>query len=106
MSDIMSYLFRTICQPTLLYCLNAFDLNNNMMKTFENAQGGIMQRVCGIPKRSHNTVITGIKYIYAYKIINLNVYVNSPLPDLCVYDLTACMACSKTTPGTIIPRLT
>ena len=76
MSDTMSYLFRTICQLTLLYCLNAFDLNNNMMKTFENAQGGIMQRLCGIPKCSHHTVITTIKYNYAYKISNLNVYTN------------------------------
>jgi len=53
-----------------------FDLNNNMMKQIENAQGGIMQRLCGIPKCSHHTVITTIKYNYAYKISNLNVYTN------------------------------
>ena len=75
-SDTKSYLFPTICQPRLVYGLDAFDLNNNMMKQIENAQGGIMQRLCGIPKCSHHTVITTIKYNYAYKISNLNVYTN------------------------------
>jgi len=55
MSDTTPYLFPTICQPTLLYGLDAVDLNNNMIKTLENAQGGIMKRVCDIPKRSHHT---------------------------------------------------
>jgi len=58
MSDTKSYLFRTICQPTLLYGLDAVDLNNNMIKTLENVQGGIMKRVCGIPKRSHHTQLS------------------------------------------------
>ena len=75
-SDTKSYLFPTICQPRLVYGLDAFDLNNKLMKQIENAQGGIMQRLCGIPKCSHHTVITGIKYNYAYKISNLNVYTN------------------------------
>ena len=55
MSDTKSYLFCIICQPTLLYGLDAVDLNNNMIKKLENAQGGIMKRVCGIPKRSYHT---------------------------------------------------
>jgi len=55
MSDTKSDVFRFICQPTLLYDIDAINVNINMMKKIENTQGGIMRRVCGISKRSHHT---------------------------------------------------
>jgi len=53
MSDTKSYLFYSICQPTLLYGLDAVNININMVKKIENMQGSIMKRVCGIPNHSH-----------------------------------------------------
>ena len=115
MSDTKSYLFRTICQPTLLYGLDAVDLNKNMMKKLENAQGGIMKRVCGIPKRSHHTQllqalnISSVNNMLVKSVTSLYTRifkVNSPLRDLCVYDLTTFMASGITVPGTITHRLT
>jgi len=88
-------MFRTICQSTLLYSLDAVDLNNNMIKKLENAQGGIMKRVCGIPKRSHHTQllqalnISSVNKMLIKSVASLYTRmfkVNSPLRDLCVYD--------------------
>ena len=65
----VSYSFRTIYQPTLLYGVDdAVDFNNNMIKKkLENAQGGIIKLIIsGLGKRSHHTrlvVITDINYI-------------------------------------------
>jgi len=85
MSDTKSYLFRAICQPTILYSLDAVDLNNNMIKKLENEQGGIMKRVCGIPKRSHHTQLL--------QVLNRS-SVNNML-------IKSYMASGKTIPGTI-----
>jgi hypothetical protein len=115
MSDTKSYLFRSVCQPTLLYGLDAVNININMMKKLENTQGGIMKRVCGIPKRSHHTQllqslnISSVNNMLIKSITSLYTRifkVNSPLRDLCVYDLAVYMSCGKTIPGTITHRLT
>ena len=46
MSNTKSYLFHSICQSTLLYCLGVVNININMMKHFnENTQSSIMKRL-------------------------------------------------------------
>ena len=55
MSDTKSYLYRYICQPTLMYGLDAINFSAPVLNKLQNTQGSIMKRVCGIPKRSHHT---------------------------------------------------
>jgi len=56
-SETKSHLFKTICQPTLMYGLDPVPISNAMVKQLENTQGAIMKRVCGIPKRSHHLLL-------------------------------------------------
>jgi len=74
-----------------------------------------MKRVCGILKRSHHTQLLQalhISYVSTMLLKSVtSLYTrifkaNSPLRDLCAYDLSAFMACSKTITGTITHRLT
>ena len=55
MSDAKSYLYRYICQTTLMYGLDAINLSAPVLTKLQNTQGSIMKRVCGIQKRSHHT---------------------------------------------------
>ena len=115
MSDTKSYLFQSICQPTLLYGLDAVNLSSSMIKKLENVQGSIMKRVCGIPKRSHHTQllqslnISSVNNMLLKSVTSLynRIFkINSPLRDLCVHDLSVYMSCGKTIPGTITHRIT
>ena len=44
-SDAKSYLYRSICQPTLMYGLDAINLSAHMLKKLQNTQGSIIKRV-------------------------------------------------------------
>ena len=62
MSDTKSYLFRTICQPTLLYDLGAVDLNNSMMKKKWKYAKCYNEKIMWYPQTfAPYTVITSIK---------------------------------------------
>ena len=43
MSDAKSYLYRSICQPTLMYGLDAINLSAPLLKKLQNTQGSIMK---------------------------------------------------------------
>ena len=82
--------------------------------TFQNTQGSIIKRVCGIPKRSHHTQllraldITDVDSILEKSITSLYFRIfklDNPLRDLCTYDLSVYMSCGHTIPGTITHRI-
>ena len=114
MSDAKSYLYSSICQPTLMYGLDAINLSAPMLKKLQNTQGSIIKRVCGIPKRSHHTQllraldITDVDSILEKSITSLYSRIfklDNPLRDLCTYDLSVYMSCGHTVPGTITHRI-
>jgi hypothetical protein len=113
-TETKSYLYRTICQPTLTYGLDAISASEGLLRQMDSTQGCIMKRVCGIPKRSHHSnlmaalniqtarsmvaKLTGSLY---YRIFQEN----SPTRNLCVYHLSHFIVTGKAESGTIVDRL-
>ena len=44
-SDTKSYLFKTICQPTLMYGLDAISVSDASIRKMDSTQGSIMKRL-------------------------------------------------------------
>ena len=44
-SNTKSYLYKTICQPTLMYAAEALPFSDTLINKLQNTQGSIMKRV-------------------------------------------------------------
>jgi hypothetical protein len=113
-SDTKAYLYKTICQPTLLYGLDYLPVSDGLIRKMDSTQGSIMKRVCGLAKRSHHSrliralgienttlMLTKITASLYYRIFQ----VNCPTRDLCIYDLSQYICGGQIVPGTIIDRV-
>jgi hypothetical protein len=54
-SDVKAYLWKTIGIPMMSYGMETVPLSEQNIKTLRSAQGGVIKRVMGIPKRSHHS---------------------------------------------------
>ncbi len=53
--DVQSYLFRTICQPTLCYGTECMNISHRDVAQLDSTQGQLIKRSLGLSKRSYNT---------------------------------------------------
>ena len=54
-TDVKTYLWKTVGAPIMTYGLETVSLSKQDMKDLSTAQGSLIKRVMGIPKRSHHT---------------------------------------------------
>ena len=108
------HLFKTICQPTLMYGVESLDLSNKCVNSIQSTQGCIMKQVCGLSKRSRHSAI-----LQALDITPASVYINdstkslfsricttdSPTRDLCIYFMNLFIVDNVLVPGTLVDRI-
>jgi hypothetical protein len=113
-SETKSYLYTSICQPTLLYGLDSVHLTNAMMQKIDSCQGSIIKRVCDLPKRSHHSSLLkalNIKTINELPAkLTASLYqrifkVNCPMRDLCIYQLSNYICTGLSVHGSITHRM-
>ena len=54
-ASIKSYLWKTMCQPVLLYGLECFNLPGRCLKDLETCQGNLVKQSLGFSKRSRTS---------------------------------------------------
>ena len=54
-TDVQSYLFKNICQPTLTYGADCINITDNDILKLDSAQCKLIKQSLGLSKRSHNT---------------------------------------------------
>ena len=110
-SDVKSYLWKTICQPVLLYgsdCLNTSDQN---MKTLDTTQGNLPKQALGFSKRCRSSTLFTARHVdKPSQLIRKNsalllyriMIVPSPVQDLNAYFLSLYVCRNILIPGTLI----
>ncbi len=113
-SDSKVRLFKSICQPTLMYGTDCLALSNTCIERIQSTQGGIMKQVCGLGKRSrHSAMLQALDITPASVYINDNVKSlfsricthDSPTRDLCIYFMKLFIVKDMLIPGTLIERI-
>ena len=108
------HLFKSICQPTLMYGTECLDLNTKCINSIQSAQGSVMKQVCGLGKRSHHSAI-----LQALEITHASTHINdstkslfkricstdSPTRDVCIYFMNLFIVDRVLVPGTLIDRI-
>ena len=88
------HLYKTICQPTLMYGLDCLSLTKRNIDDVQATQGRIMKHVCGLGKRSrHSALLHALGISNAGNVIsectkslfNRICSTDSPTRDLCFY---------------------
>ena len=109
-----TYLYKSICFPTLIYGLNSINISNKCIQQLESTQGGIIKQVCGLSKQSHHS-----KLLRALNIDNVKTCINnstlslynricsvvSPTRSLCVFMLSQYVASGSLIPGSLVDRV-
>ena len=112
--DVKSYLWKTVCVPSLLYGCDAISVTSPDMKKLESVQGSLIKQSLGIGKRSHHSSLLKAMGIPSIKdkIDKMTVALyykvmcyDSPARDLSVYLLSLYLADKTLIPGTIISRI-
>ena len=94
------HLYKTICQPTLMYGLDCLSLTKRNIDDVQATQGRIMKHVCGLGKRSrHSALLQALGISNAGNVIsectkslfNRICSTDSPTRDLCFFILLTCM---------------
>ncbi len=108
------HLFKTICQPTLLYGIDCISMSEKCIQNIQSTQGGIMKQVCGLSKRSHHSAM-----VQALEITNTSTLISestkslfkricsadSPTRDVCIYFMNLFISSHVLIPGTLIDRI-
>ena len=109
-----TYLYKSICFPTLIYGLNSINISNKCIQQLESTQGGIIKQACGLSKQSHHS-----KLLRALNIDNVKTCINnstlslynricsvvSPTRSLCVFMLSQYVASGSLIPGSLVDRV-
>ena len=64
--DVQSYLFKRICQPTITYGADCMNITDKDIGKLDSVQGQLLKQSLGLSKRSHNRIITCLKYSAYY----------------------------------------
>ena len=108
------HLYKTICQPTLMYGSECLAINDKCVNGMQSAQGSIMKQVCGLGKRSHHSaLLQALDIPHASTYINDNVKslftrvcsTDSPTRDVCIHFINLFITESLIVPGTLIARI-
>ena len=113
-TDVKSYLWKTVCAPTLCYNCEIFSLSTKELSNLEKTQGSCVRQSLGLSKFSHSSDlldamnISKIKFqlqsklICLYKILFLN---DSPLKDINMFFLNEFYVNNRLYNGTLISKL-
>ena len=108
------HLYKTICQPTLMYGLDCLSLTKRNIDDVQVTQGRIMKHVCGLGKRSrHSALLHALGISNAGNVIsectkslfNRICSTDSPTRDLCFYFINLYVYKGILFPGTLVHRL-
>ena len=113
-SDVKSYMWKSMCQPVLLYGSDCINLSSTDIKTMETSQGKIIKQSLGLSKYSRNTNLLQALNInkVSHNIIHstLSLWnrlfcVKSPTQTLCSYLYGEFLSTGNTVPGTLLSRI-
>ena len=113
-TDVKTYLWNSVGAPILTYGMETLDISKTQAKKLLSAQGSVVKRVMGIPKRSHhNNLIQALGIKATTDTINnntLNLYYrlfqcDSPARDLQCQFLAHYLLTNERFQGTIIDRI-
>ena len=113
-SDVKTYLWNTICQPTLLYGCETLKLNDCHVKKLETTQGNILKQSLGLSKFSHSTDLLAALNItkvdplvkqHTLSLWNRIFKVNSPIRKLCSHFYNTFLTSGSVIPGTLLSKV-
>ena len=113
-SEVKSYLWRSMCQPILLYGFDCVTPTATNLKSLESTQGMLLKKCLGLDKRCFTTpllealripkIIDCIKFSNA-SLINRIMKVDSPTNKLNAYLLSLYITQNQLIPNTLVQRL-
>ena len=113
-TDVQSYLFKSICQPTLTYGADCINITDNDILKLDSAQCKLIKQSLGLSKRSHNTeLLRALKIKRVNDIVDRNVTslfhricnIPSPTRTLCMFNLSQYVLYGVLTPGSLLDRV-
>jgi hypothetical protein len=113
-SDVKSYLWKTMCQPILLYGFDSVTPSATNLKSLESTQGTLLKKCLGFDKRSRTSPL--LQALGVHKIndclkfsnaslINRIMKVESPVKRLNAYLLSLYILKNQLIPNTLIHRI-
>ena len=110
--DVQTYLYKCICQSTLIYGLECKGSTAIQMSRLESAQGKLIKQSLGLSKLSHNTALFKALYIekieenrHVLFLYNRIFKVESPARRLMQHLLSRFICYGETVPGTLLDRV-
>ena len=112
-SDAKSYIWKSVCLPSLTYGVEAISINDQAIKQLDSLQGSLIKQCLGISKSSHRTHLclafkASMKEIIKQRVLALwhsAFKTDSPTRDLCTYWLSIYVHAGKVVPGTLLSRV-
>ena len=113
-TGVKTHLWKTMCNPVLMYGLDTIAVSNKHMADLESTQGTMVKRFLGIGKRSHHTSLLkalGIPRISdcltwkTLSLFNRSFKVESPLLSLHARMLAEYIVNGRTSKGSTIDRI-
>jgi len=112
--NVKAYLWRTICQPVILYGFDSVNISRNSLHDLESVQSKLIKQSLGLSKRSRSSYllqalnVTSVEERIKQNTASLlkRIYViDSPVKNLTNYFLSMYISQGITYPGTIIQRV-
>ena len=113
-ASIKSYLWKTMCQPVLLYGLECFNLPGRCFKDLETCQGNLVKQSLGFSKRSRTSftlqAMNVFKVVDCFKksamtLFNRVFTMDSPIRLLYIHFLSIFICDECVVPGSFIDRI-
>ena len=110
-TDVQSYLFKSICQPTLTYGADCVNITDNDILKLDSAQCKLIKQSLGLSKRSHNTeLLRALKIKRGNDIVDRNITslfhrIHVCTRTLCVFNLSQYVLYGVLTPGSLLDRV-
>ena len=109
-----AHLWRTVCNPSLVYGCDSFSLSNRDVQKLESTQANLLKQALGLRKRSHHSNL--LQALHVQKVSDvitkntLSLYyriftVDTPTRDLCTELLNMYITKGKIIDGTILSRV-
>jgi len=112
-SDVKAYLWKSVCQPVLLYGFDSLHISPKVMKNLESTQSSLVKQCLGLSKRSRSTNLLQALHIPKIEerikqstasLMKRVFSVDSPAKDLSAYFLSLYITKGLLIPGTLVDR--
>jgi hypothetical protein len=113
-SDVKCYLWKSICNPVMIYGLDSINIDKRNMQRLETLQGNLVKQSMGLSKRVHTTeLMASLNINKISSIVNRNIVslfkrifkVQSPLKQLTIHMLSQYISKGTIVPGTIVSKV-